>query len=136
MEEMRRAVTVAILLWPLSGCGQGPPTLAGGQPVGHWVEALQSPDSQLRKTAVFKLGNVGSTDEAVLHSLLGALKDPDAAVRREAILALMKYGPGAREAVPLLTELQQNDQDARVRSYAAKALRKFESTDLERSATQ
>jgi HEAT repeat protein len=79
----------------------------------------------LRKTAVFKLGNVGATDPAVWPALLEALKDKDAAVRREAILALMKFGPGAHEAIGILTELRQRDADAQVRVYAAKALRKL-----------
>jgi HEAT repeat protein len=44
----------------------------------------------------------------------------------EAILVLLKYGPGAREAVPALTRLEQEDDDDRVRAYAAKALAKIQ----------
>jgi HEAT repeat protein len=113
---------MAFVLVAVAGCGRTPPTLAGGKPVSYWLEAVQGPDSRLRKTAVFRLGNVGPGDAAVMPALLGALRDRDAAVRREAILALMKCGAEARDAVPALTDLRQRDRDAQVRAYAARAL--------------
>jgi HEAT repeat protein len=122
---MRRALPLVVVLSVLGGCGRTPPTLAGGKPVPHWVRALNEPDARLRKTAVFKLGNVGATDGAVLPALLAALQDRDAGVRREAILALMKFGPGARPAVAVLTELQGHDRDAGVRASAARALQRL-----------
>ena len=91
----------------------------------RWAEALQDPDARARRKAAFTLGNIGPSDPAVLPALIGALKDTDAGVRCEAILALVKYGPEAREAVPILTELQHHDRDAQVRSYAGKALQKI-----------
>src|SRR5205807_3217221 len=96
------------------GCGRATPTLAGGKPVHDWVEALQSPDVRTRKQAVSKLGNVGRADPEAFPALLGALKDRDPGVRREAILAVMKTGPDAWEAVPLLTEMREKDRDALV----------------------
>jgi HEAT repeat protein len=99
--------------------------LSGGKSVDDWVQALAGPDARLRKTAVLKLGNVGPADPAVLPAVLGALEDRDAGVRREAILALMKYGDGARQAAPILAAMRQRDADARVRSDAAKALQRL-----------
>jgi HEAT repeat protein len=104
------------------GCGRAAPTLAGGKPVHFWVEALQSPDAATRRHAVSKLGNVGRADAEAFPALLAALKDRDAGVRREAILAVMKCGPDAKEAEPVLAELQQKDRDSQVRSYAGRAL--------------
>ena len=119
-------VGMAIVLVALGGgCGKKQPTLAGGKPVRHWVEALRAPDVRLRKQAAFKLGNVGPEDASALPALLGALQDRDAGVRREAILALLKCGPEAREAVPELTKLRQRDPDKQVRTYAARALEKL-----------
>jgi HEAT repeat protein len=120
-----RFLVLAVLLILLSGCGTAPPTAVGGRPVSYWVKALQSPDAKLRKQAVFKLGNVGPADAAVYPALIGALNDTDTVVRCEAILALLKFGPAAREAIPALTEVEQHDRDAKVRSYAAKALAKL-----------
>ena len=113
----------AVLLAFLSGCSKPQPTLSGGRPVSHWVEMLRtSPDAKVRKEAAFKLGNVGPTDPAVLPALLGAVKDGDAVVRCEVVLALVKLGPAAQEAVPALVELRERDRDPKVRSYAAKAV--------------
>ena len=117
------AVGLAVLA---SGCGQTQPTLAGGKPVSHWLQALQDPDPKVRKTAVSKLGNVGTADPAALPAVIGSLKDPDAGVRCAAILALVRSGPASEEAIPTLTEMQRNDRDAQVRSYAAQALEKLQ----------
>ncbi len=122
---MRRACWGTILAAVLGGCGQSPPTLAGGKPVTYWVEALRDSDARLRKTAAFKLGNVGPSDSAVLPALLGALRDADPTVRREAILSLVKFGSAAQEAVPLLEDLRQRDPDAPVRDAAARALERL-----------
>src|SRR5579871_3384331 len=104
---MRRLVLATLLLGAVGGCGRTPPTLAGGKPVNYWLEAVRGPDARQRKTAVFKLGNVGPGEAAVVPALLGALRDRDAGVRREAIVALMKCGADARDAVPVLADLRQ-----------------------------
>lgn len=109
----------------LAGCAKSPPTLAGGKPVRHWIETLRSPNARLRKQAVFKLGNVGPSHPDTLPVLLGALNDGDAAVRCEAILALLKFGPAAGQAVANLHDLRQRDPSAQVRLYAAKAAEKL-----------
>ena|ERR1035438_3194674 len=124
---MRLGLVAAFALLLLSGCRKAEPPLSGGKPVNHWVQVLKDEnDPSLRKTAAFKLGNVGPTDPVVLPALTGALKDADANVRCEAILALVKCGPAAKEAVPALTEVQNQDRDAKVRSYAGKALEKLQ----------
>jgi HEAT repeat protein len=122
---MRVAVT-GLLIMLLAGCGKPKTTLAGGKPVSHWLEAVHDPDPRVRKTAVFKLGNIGLGEADVLPSVTAALKDPDAAVRHEAILALVKFGAAAKEAAPILTEMHRRDRDAQVRSHAAKALESLE----------
>lgn len=109
-----------------SGCsGSSQPPLAGGKPPSHWLEALKSSDSQLRKTAAAKLGNAGAVEPLAVAALIKALNDTDASVRAEAILALVKFGPEARAAVAPLAELQQKDESEQVRGYAAKALAKL-----------
>jgi len=105
------------------GCtGKSGTPLAGGKPVEEWVKALSDPNPKLREKAVEKLGNVGSSNPAVVPALCGALQDPSADVRCQAILALAKTGSGAQAAIEPLKQLGRQDRDPRVRSYAAKAL--------------
>jgi HEAT repeat protein len=124
-----RILPIIIVAVLLSGCGRAEPTLVGGKPVDYWVQAMHDPEAKLRKKAAFKLGNVGPADPAALPALLDGLKDEDASVRSEVILALMKFGADAREAIPALTTMQQKDRDKQVRSYAGKALAKLQSGD-------
>jgi HEAT repeat protein len=122
---MKRIQIVALAVLLLAGCSGGQAPQAGGKPVRYWIEALKDNDPKLRKTAVFKLGNVGPTDAAVLPALLEALRDHDARVRCETILAILKFGPEAKEAIPALDQTQRQDRDAKVRTFAAKALTKL-----------
>src|SRR5947209_1743062 len=119
------ALVVCATVFP-AGCGKRGPVLAGGKPVGHWVQALQDPDARVRKKAVAKLRNVGPADPAVLPALVGALEDRDPHVRYEAVQALVSYGPGAEEALPALAEVQRRERNARVRAVAAQALEKLQ----------
>jgi HEAT repeat protein len=121
-EPQMRCLVLVLLPIVLCGCGLAQPTMAGGK----WAASLHDPDARVRRKAAFTLGNIGPSDPAVLPALIGALRDADRGVRCEAILALVKYGPGAREAIPALTEAREKDRDARVRSYAARALEKLE----------
>ncbi len=124
---MRRIlVGGGILVSLLLGCGQPKAMLAGGKPIDHWLKALQNPNPKVRKTAVTKLGNIGPADSAAVLALNGALKDSDAAVRCEAILALLRTGSPANEAIPTLREMQGKDRNPQVRSYAAQALAKLQ----------
>jgi HEAT repeat protein len=123
---MRRLVLGLVLATLAGGCGRAPASLAGGKPVRHWIEALHDPDRKTRKLAAFKLGNVGTADPSALPALVGALQDRDAAVRGEVILALVKFGPLAQEAVPALTEVRRHDRNSQVRAYAGRALEKIQ----------
>jgi HEAT repeat protein len=119
---MRRVVMIALCLLA-AGCGRKQPLLAHGQPVAHWLQALQDPDPAVRRKAVVALGHVGTADPAALPAVIEAVKDRDAGVRGDAVLALMNLGPDARDAVGAL-EQACGDRDPRVRSYAEKALKR------------
>jgi HEAT repeat protein len=117
-----RAVIAALVAGVLiGGCSKAPLKMTGPK----WEDALHAPDAKLRKKAAFKLGNIGRTDPAVVPSLIDALNDADAGVRCETILSLVKIGPEAKKAIPQLAEVEQHDNDERVRTYAAKALDKL-----------
>jgi len=125
---MKPVATAVFVIWVmfLGGCRQEQTQPDTGARVRHWIDALGSPDAKVRKEAAFKLGNLGLTDpETVVTALTAALKDSDALVRCEVILALSKCGPRAKGANPTLTEVKEQDEDSRVRDYAAKALAKL-----------
>ena len=84
---------------------------------------------RLRKKAVFKWGNIGSSDATVFPALIEALRDSDARVRCEAILAVLKLDAEAKQAMPPLTDVQRHDRDPKVRRYAAKAVAKLREED-------
>jgi HEAT repeat protein len=122
-----RVLPLVVLVLFATGCGKSGPNLAGGKPVSHWLEALNDPDPKTRRTAAFKLGNAGPTDREIFPALMGALRDPDASVRCEIILAVLKFGPHPSQLGPELSDMRENDPDAKVRAYAAKALAHLES---------
>jgi HEAT repeat protein len=120
-----RPILAILLVITLGGC-RSRPVVDTGPRVRHWIEALHGPDVKLRKEAAFKLGNLGLTDPvAVVPALTAALADADAAVRREAILALLKCGRSARAAAGALADVKRKDPDATVRDHAGKALKKL-----------
>jgi HEAT repeat protein len=122
--------TIAVLLSivaaaaALPGCGreeQGP-ILAGGREVKSWVADLHSPKAQVRRQAVLKLGNVGDFDPAAAEGLAEALNDPDALVRRDAILAVAKLKEPSAAIRERLETMSRSDKDARARDLARKAV--------------
>ncbi len=123
---MRRIGAILSVLALASGCGPAAPTLAGGKPVSHWLQALHAADANERREAAEKLGNVGPADPAACPALAEALRDPDARVRGAAILGLVRCGPSAKAAVPALQDLRDHDPDAGVRNYAGRALEKIQ----------
>ena len=122
---MKRIVLLVFFLL-LCGCAKEQPKMAGAK----WAEALHHRDAKVRQKAAFTLGNIGPSDPAVLPALIGALKDVDAGIRYEAILALLKCGPNVREVVPVLTELRDQDRDAKVRTAAVKALETIHRSEI------
>jgi len=122
---MKQLLFGGLLAVLLCGCGKEQPTLSGGKPVSHWLAEAKGRDAKARKRAVFKLGNVGPADAAVLPAVLGALADQDPAVRCEAIRAVVKFGARGQVAQSKLVQMRQNDNDAEVRTIAAKALEKL-----------
>jgi HEAT repeat protein len=125
MKPVSGSILLALLFCWFSGCGKPQPILSGGKPASYWVTSAASGDIKLRREAVAKLGNVGSSDSTVVPALIAALHDSDAQVRGEAIVALLKAGPEAKRAVGNLETLARSDRDGKIRAYAARALEKL-----------
>jgi hypothetical protein len=70
-------------------------------------------------------GEPDRTEAAEVRPLIDGLKSTDLAVRFKSAKALGKLGSGAREAIPALIQLAQNDPDEDVRRVAAESLKKI-----------
>jgi HEAT repeat protein len=121
----RSLALVAALASLQSGCSKSQPIVAGGKPAAYWVKTLKEGTVSLRRSALVKLGNIGPEDKAAFPAVLDALRDREPSVRKEAILALLKFGPTAGQALPVLDELGERDPDPEVRNHAHKAGKKL-----------
>jgi len=81
-------------------------------------------DSLVRSSAAAALGDIGEEAKAAVAVLIETMKnDQIVGVRLEAAVALGNIG--AEEAVAELTKIALEDDDIRVRSWAADAIRKI-----------
>ena len=85
--------------------------------------ALKDENIDVRECAEMALGTI---EKGVIPYFIINLKDESPDVRIEATFALGRIGPDAKEAVPALTLLALNDEDALVRPFAKLALEKIE----------
>jgi oligoendopeptidase F len=120
---VRTAIIIPVVLFAI-GCSASPDAARDSEkPPSYWVQALQSPDPQVRKKAADALGKVTTTDPATVPALVKALDDDDAKVRDAAVLALSKMGRVAERAADALDKLN-SDPDRAVRQHAAQAAKR------------
>ena len=120
-------VMLALSMSLILGCTQEErgPLLVGGRELKSWLEDLHSPKPVVRRQAVMKLGNVGEADPAVADGLAKALGDQDAAVRREAVLAVVKLKQPGSAIIEQLAAMSRSDRDSKVRDAASRAASKL-----------
>jgi HEAT repeat protein len=94
-----------------------------GHSLGFWVRALDRPDAELRRRAIFSLGAIGSDAAEAVPALAKIVtEDPDRNARHQAALALAKMAPASAAAVPALAQALDHDREPAVRMNAAIAL--------------
>src|ERR1700733_6702534 len=87
------------------------------------LKNLSSKDQLERKTAAYKLSEMGEAAKAAVPTLIEVLQtDPSMQVRGETSSALGHTGPGAEAAVPALIEFLMSMDGGYERTYAASAL--------------
>lgn len=74
----------------------------GAAAVPALVQALHSPDQQVRKKAIEVLGRMGDEAAAAVPDLIPLLDDADPLIRKSAARTLGQIGPSAKDAVPAL----------------------------------
>jgi len=133
-ELMNRAQTrccIVVVLLAVSGCKRevDGPILAGGREVKSWLADLHNPKPQVRRLAVLKLGNAGDADPSVAEGLAEALRDADALVRRDAVLAVAKLTKPGKTVLGQLRVMSDTERDNLARDYARKAIAHFENAN-------
>lgn len=94
-----------------------------GHSLGYWLRALERPDTEIRRQALFALGAMGSSAAEAVPVLTRILReDPDPKARHQAALALAKMAPASAAAVGALAQALDEDAEAPVRMNAAIAL--------------
>jgi HEAT repeat protein len=127
MNRHVREIFVAAILGVSSACSheERGPILVGGREVKSWLADLGDRNPRVRRTAVLKLSNVGAADPAVPNALASALNDPDALVRRDAVLAVAKLSDPNAAIIARLRIMSESDRDSLVRDYAGRAIARF-----------
>jgi HEAT repeat protein len=82
--------------------------------IQKYIEALKSPEVNVRREAVKALGEIGPESKEAVPELIEALNDED--VDLVAVWALGQIGPAARAAAPAITQwLEKVDSSCRCR---------------------
>jgi len=128
-EEQIKANIARFNIWYLSDEDGSLPyetvVQCGSKSAKPLMQALKdkSEDKEVRSSAAFALGSIGSEAKAAVPVLIEALKDKDNEVRSSAASALGPIGSEAKAAVPVLIEvLKDKNEDAIDRHIAAEAL--------------
>lgn len=87
------------------------------QAIAALITCFRDTHVEVQSTAAFSLGQIGP---AILPQLEVATKDPDATVRRLAVLAIGKLGH--YQALPILSYLLENELDSEVNRAVRRAL--------------
>ena len=91
------------------------------------IGALKDPVVDVRLAAVTAIGLASWYGESPLPALTASLRDESAPVRELAARTLSAMGALARNAMPELTRVAEEDKEQSVRRAAGEALRKMES---------
>lgn len=98
--------------------------LIGEAAIPTFVEGMQNDNEIVRLRAVEMLGQIGT---ASVPPLIDALEHEDGGVRRLAVVALRSMGPAAKDAIPALKRLLENERVHR--SFVETALQKIDAAE-------
>ena len=104
-----------VLIGLTGGCGRS---------TDDWMRQLKDPEVVKRREAIRELASTADAAR-VVPALIEALGDENHYVRRDAAIALGKYGHESRDAVPALLAARK-DKERSVRKAAEDALKRID----------
>lgn len=115
-------LSLGLLAAPVGACAFGEEPTYNGKTLREWMDGLKNKEPNVRCEAVAALAALSPDPKVVVPKLLEVLDDKDDDVRWQVYRSLTKMGVAA--VPPLCTALK--DDDARIRSLAAKALARLD----------
>jgi HEAT repeat protein len=126
---MLGSLAAAVLLFTSSAWAQGTASkepVADGRTLSEWVADLKAPAPQTRNAAAYEISGMGPAAAAAVPALIVALDDSEAAVRFPVTVALAEIGPAAKDAVPRLKKMMQEEINDEIAASARRAVRRIQ----------
>jgi HEAT repeat protein len=123
------SLTAAVLILSSSAWAQGTASkepIADGRTLTQWVAELKAAAPQSRNAAAYEISGMGPAAAAAVPALIVALDDPEASVRFPVTVALGEIGPAAKDAVPRLKKMMEEEINDEVAAAAKRALRRIQ----------
>ena len=127
--RMLGSLAAAVLLFTSSAWAQGTASkepVADGRTLSEWVADLKAPAPQTRNAAAYEISGMGPAAAAAVPALIVALDDSEAAVRFPVTVALAEIGPAAKDAVPRLKKMMQEEINDEIAASAKRAVRRIQ----------
>ncbi len=99
------------------------------------LRGVNDNDPLVRAGAAIALGQIGQQPEVVVPALIESLADPVVTVRLSAVEGLARFGPKAREAVPVLMKAFEN-RESKIASLAGFALMRIDPSAARQAITK
>jgi HEAT repeat protein len=123
------SLTAAVFIFSSSAWAQGTASkepVADGRTLTQWVADLKAAAPQSRNAAAYEISGMGPAAAAAVPALIVALDDPEASVRFPVTVALGEIGPAAKDAVPRLKKMMDEEINDEVAAAAKRALRRIQ----------
>jgi HEAT repeat protein len=123
------SLTAAVFIFSSSAWAQGTTSkepVADGRTLTQWVADLKAAAPQSRNAAAYEISGMGPAAAAAVPALIVALDDPEASVRFPVTVALGEIGPAAKDAVPRLKKMMDEEINDEVAAAAKRALRRIQ----------
>jgi HEAT repeat protein len=123
------SLTAAVFILSSSAWAQGTASkepVSDGRTLTQWVADLKAAAPQTRNAAAYEISGMGPAAAAAVPALIVALDDPEASVRFPVTVALGEIGPAAKDAIPRLKKMMDEEINDEIAAAAKRALRRIQ----------